>query len=68
MLKPAISLFLLDEPAEALDEQNKRVMADMFRKLNTVLPAMNGTMLLVTRDQQLIESCNNVIDIGDVSQ
>ena len=58
-----INLFLFDEPSEALDVENKYVMAEMFKRMNRMLPSIGGTMLIVSRDDQLIESCENVIDL-----
>lgn len=59
-----INLFLFDEPSEALDVENKYVMAEMFKRMNRMLPSIGGTMLIVSRDEQLIESCENVININ----
>ena len=58
-----INLFLFDEPSEALDVENKYIMAEMFKRMNRMLPSIGGTMLIVSRDEQLIESCENVIDL-----
>ena len=58
-----INLFLFDEPSEALDVENKYVMAEMFKRMNRMLPSIGGTMLIVSRDEQLIESCENTINI-----
>ena len=60
-----MNLFLVDEPSEALDDENKIVMADLFQRLNNLLPSMDGVMLIVTRDTLIIESCENVINVGD---
>lgn len=64
VIKPQINLFLIDEPSEALDDSNKVVMADMFRRMNNMLAAMNGSMLIVSRDEKMIESCETVITVG----
>jgi len=63
VIKPNINLFLFDEPSEALDVENKIVMSDLFRRMNRLLPSIGGTMLIVSRDEQLIESCENIIDV-----
>lgn len=64
VIHPNINLFLIDEPSEALDDGNKVVMADMFRRMNNMLSAMNGTMLIVSRDEKMVESCETVITVG----
>ena len=64
VIRPNINLFLFDEPSESLDVENKIVMADLFRRMNRMLPSIGGTMLIVSRDEQLIDSCENVININ----
>jgi len=64
VIKPNINLFLFDEPSESLDVENKIVMAELFRRMNRMLPSIGGTMLIVSRDEQLIESCENIININ----
>lgn len=64
VIHPHINLFLIDEPSEALDDGNKVVMAEMFRRMNNMLSAMNGTMLIVSRDEKMVESCETVITVG----
>ena len=63
VVQPQINLFLVDEPSEALDDQNKTMMAGLFQRMNNLLPAIEGVMLIVTRDWQLIDSCTNQINI-----
>ena len=65
VVQPQINLFLVDEPSEALDDQNKLMMAGLFQRMNNLLPAIEGVMLIVTRDWQLIDSCNNQINISE---
>ena len=65
VVQPQINLFLVDEPSEALDDQNKMMMAALFQRMNTLLPAIAGTMLIVSRDWQLIDSCGNVINVNE---
>ena len=67
VVQPQINLFLVDEPSEALDDQNKMMMAGLFQRMNNLLPAIEGVMLIVTRDWQLIDSCNNQINISENS-
>lgn len=64
VIRPNINLFLFDEPSESLDVENKIVMADLFQRMNRMLPSIGGTMLIVSRDQQLIDSCESVININ----
>ena len=64
VIKPNINLFLFDEPSESLDVENKIVMSELFRRMNRMLPSIGGTMLIVSRDEQLIESCENIININ----
>lgn len=65
VIGPQMNLFLVDEPSEALDDENKIVMSSLFQRLNNLLPSMDGVMLIVTRDSLIIESCENVINVGD---
>lgn len=62
-MRPNLNLYLIDEPAEALDEENKLVMADMFSRMTRMLPSVDGTMLIVTRDRPIVEACENVVDV-----
>ena len=59
-----IPISTYSEPSEALDDGNKVVMAEMFRRMNNMLSAMNGTMLIVSRDEKMVESCETVITVG----
>lgn len=66
VMQPNLNLYLIDEPTESLDDGNKATMADMFAKMQTMLPSVEGTMLIVTRDDPVIASCGNTIEItGD---
>ena len=64
VISPNINLFLFDEPSEALDTENKIVMAELFKRMNRLLPSIGGTMLIVSRDEPLIEACENTININ----
>ena len=64
VVAPRMNLFLVDEPSEALDPENKIIQAGMFAQLSTQMPDIDGTMLIVTRDEQLIDSCNNNIKVS----
>lgn len=68
VMRPNMNLFVIDEPTEALDDANKRVMADMFARMNTMLPQVDGTVFVVTRDVPVIESCGNVIEVGGTEE
>lgn len=61
-----LSLYLIDEPTEALDVGNKRIMGEMFQKMRSIIPAVKGTMLIVTRDQEVTDACSQTIDIGEM--
>jgi len=63
VISPNINLFLFDEPSEALDTENKIVMSELFKRMNRLLPSIGGTMLIVSRDEPLIEACDNTINI-----
>ena len=65
VMKPGMNLYLIDEPTEALDENNKEVMASMFATMSQMLPAVSGTMLIVTRDEAAIQACTARIEIGN---
>lgn len=64
VISPNINLFLFDEPSEALDTENKIVMAELFKRMSRLLPSIGGTMLIVSRDEPLIEACENTININ----
>ena len=66
VVQPNINLFLVDEPSESLDEENKIIMADLFQRMNRMLPTIEGTMMIVSRDTQLIESCETVLNVSEV--
>lgn len=63
-----LNLYLVDEPAEALDDPNKIVMGQMFNRMRELLSSVDGTMLVVTRDLQLVSSCSQVIDTLDLEE
>lgn len=63
-VRPNMNLFLVDEPSEALDIENKRKMADLLQRMNNMLGTIDGLMLIVTRDDELIEYCTNRVDLG----
>lgn len=63
VMQPNLNLYLIDEPTESLDDGNKATMADMFAKMQTMLPSVEGTMLIVTRDDPVIASCGNTIEV-----
>lgn len=66
VMQPNLNLYLIDEPTESLDDGNKATMADMFAKMQAMLPSVEGTMLIVTRDEPVIASCGNTIEVtGD---
>ena len=57
-------LFLFDEPGEALDSGNKAVMADSLQAASRALDK-SGTTIVVTRDQEIIDACENNIELGN---
>lgn len=63
VMQPNLNLYLIDEPTESLDDGNKATMADMCAKMQAMLPSVEGTMLIVTRDDPVIASCGNTIEI-----
>lgn len=63
VMQPNLNLYLIDEPTESLDDGNKATMADMFAKMQAMLPSVEGTMLIVTRDDPVIASCGNTIEV-----
>jgi len=66
-MRPNMNLYLIDEPTEALDNENKVIMADMFTRLSKMLPAVDGTMIIITRDELLEQRCDNRITLtGDL--
>lgn len=63
--EPNMNLYLIDEPTEACDDANKQIMAGMFEKMNAMLEASSGVMLIVARDEQTIASCANILEVGN---
>ena len=61
-----LNLYMVDEPAEALDDANKVVMGQLFYQMRDILSAVSGTMLVVTRDAHVIAACNQTIDTQDM--
>lgn len=64
VMQPNMNLYLIDEPTEPLDEGNKQIMAEMFGRMNALLPAVDGVMFIVTRDTPIIEGCTSVVEAG----
>lgn len=66
-LAPRLNIFFVDEPTEALDPENTAIMAQLLQKMSRMLPSIDGVMLLATRDEQLIDSCENTINVSEVT-
>lgn len=66
VMQPNMNLYLIDEPTEPLDEGNKQIMAEMFGRMNALLPAVDGVMFIVTRDTPIIEGCANMVEAGRI--
>lgn len=64
VMSPSMNLYLIDEPTESLDMANKSTMADMFGAMNAMLPSVDGTMLIITRDEPVIERCSVSLEVG----
>lgn len=61
VMQPNMMLYLLDEPTEALDEENKAIMGRMFHRMNMLMPKVRGTMLVVTRDELVVAGCTGTL-------
>jgi putative ABC transport system ATP-binding protein len=59
LLKPC-DLVLADEPTGSLDPENRDEVLQMLHELN----ASGKTVVLVTHDEQVAESCHRVIELG----
>jgi DNA repair exonuclease SbcCD ATPase subunit len=64
VMQPNMMLYLLDEPTEALDEENKAIMGRMFHRMSMMMPKIGGTMLIVTRDDQIVAGCAATVEAG----
>jgi putative ABC transport system ATP-binding protein len=60
LLKPC-DLVLADEPTGSLDAQNRDEVLRMLRELN----ASGKTMLIVTHDERVTESCDRIIQLAE---
>jgi putative ABC transport system ATP-binding protein len=60
LLKPC-DLVLADEPTGSLDAQNRDEVLRMLRELN----GSGKTILIVTHDERVTESCKRVIELGE---
>ena len=60
LLKPC-DLVLADEPTGSLDDENRDEVLRMLRELNE----SGKTIVLVTHDQRVAESCSRVIELGE---
>ena len=64
VMEPGMMLYLIDEPTEALDDENKAIMGRMFHRMSMMMPKIGGTMLIVTRDDQIVAGCAATIEAG----
>lgn len=55
------NVILADEPTGSLDTRNTRLIMDIFKTLNK----QGKTIIIVTHDDFIAESCNRVITISD---
>lgn len=65
VLTPNINIFLMDEPSESMDTENKSILSNLFERMSNLLPSVEGTMLIVTRDEPIIEACEYTIQLGE---
>jgi len=58
ILKPS-KLILADEPTGSLDEENRNIIIDLLKKLNSE----GKTIIVVTHDEYVANQCERVIDL-----
>lgn len=63
-VEPNLSLFLMDEPETACDDNNVRLMAQLFASLNAKVSNSNGNVLMITRQPVLIEECKYILELS----
>lgn len=61
VMQPNMMLYLIDEPTEALDDENKAVMGRMFHRMRMLMPKVHGTMLVVTRDELVVAGATGTL-------
>ena len=66
--KPQINLYMADEPSEALDAENKLVLARLLQRMAAMLPSVEGTMIITTRDEATLAACDHVIELARAAQ
>jgi putative ABC transport system ATP-binding protein len=62
ILKPS-QLILADEPTGALDDKNRDEILEILSRLNK----KGKTIIIVTHDNKVAESCERVINLGNIS-
>lgn len=58
-----LHLLMLDEVDASLDSENRHMLADLFRRLSGI-----GNALIVTREEETINSCENQIKLEEVAR
>lgn len=57
------SLYLFDEPTSELDDESRKLVAELLKELKT-----SATIIITTHDKDLLDIADVVIDLNEYSE